>query len=107
MQKDKGKKKTLTISSSFNKKFNPSSYGKTTKKSYIVEKKKSPKASFKQNRNWSNPSNTKSGPNNRNLNRKYVEQQATEQKLNLRLPKAGKSYGETQSSVRESLRCND
>ena len=51
MQKDKGKKKTLTISSSFNKKFNPSSYGKTTKKSYIVEKKKSPKASFKQNRN--------------------------------------------------------
>ena len=77
MQKDKGKKKTLTISSSFNKKFNPSSYGKTTKKSYIVEKKKSPKASFKQNRNWSNPSNTKSGPNNRNLNRKYVEQQAT------------------------------
>ena len=40
MQKDKNKKKTLTISSSFTKKFNPSSYGKTSKKSYVVEKKR-------------------------------------------------------------------
>ena len=40
MQKDKNKKKTLTISSSFTKKFNPSSYGKTSKKSYIVDRKR-------------------------------------------------------------------
>ena len=40
MQKDKNKKKTLTISSSFTKKFNPSSFGKTSKKSYVVDKKK-------------------------------------------------------------------
>ena len=52
MQKDKNKK-TLTISSSFTKKFNPSSYGKTSKKSYIVDKKKNFKPPFKSNKNFS------------------------------------------------------
>ena len=37
MQKDKNKKKTLTISSSFTKKLDPSSYGRNTKKSYVVD----------------------------------------------------------------------
>ena len=63
MEKNKGKKKTLTISSSFNKKFTPNTYGKTAKKSYFIEKKKS----------FKNPSKS----NNRNLNRKFAEQQAT------------------------------
>ena len=77
MQKDKNKKKTLTISSSFTKKFNPSSYGKTSKKSYVVDKKKTNKAPFKSNKNFSPNSNFKGNQNNKNFNRKFVEQQAT------------------------------
>ena len=77
MEKDKSKKKTLTISSSFNKKFNPSSYGRTTKKSYVIEKKKSFKTSPKTRQNWSDQKSIKERPNNRNFNRKFVEQQAT------------------------------
>ena len=76
MEKDKNKKKTLTISSSFNKKFNPSSYGKTTKKSYLVEKKKTSKVPFKPKNSLSQPGQ-RSKINNRNFNRKFVEQQAT------------------------------
>ena len=77
MEKDKSKKKTLTISSSFNKKFNPSSYGRTAKKSYVIEKKKSFKTSPKTKQNWSDQKSIKERPNNRNFNRKFVEQQAT------------------------------
>ena len=74
MQKDKNKKKTLTISSSISKKFNPSTYGRNTKKSYVVDNKKSSKPQFRANKNWSaRPINTKTSPNNRNLNRKYAE----------------------------------
>ena len=63
MEKDKSKKKTLTISSSFNKKFNPSSYGRTTKKSYVIEKKKSFKTSPKTRQNWSDQKSIKERPN--------------------------------------------
>ena len=77
MQKDKNKKKTLTISSSFTKKFNPSSFGKTSKKSYVVDKKKNVKSPFKSNKNFSSNSAFKGSQNNRNFNRKFVEQQAT------------------------------
>ncbi len=77
MQKDKNKKKTLTISSSFNKKFNPSSYGKTSKKSYIVDRKKNFKTPFKSNKNTSSSFSSKNNQNTRNFNRKFVEQQAT------------------------------
>ena len=65
MQKDKNKKKTLTISSSFTKKFNPSSFGKTSKKSYVVEKKKNVKPPFKSNKNFSSNSAFKGSQNNR------------------------------------------
>ena len=58
MEKDKNKKKTLTISSSFNKKFNPRFYGKNTKKSYLLEKKKTSKVPFKP-KNWSSQPGTK------------------------------------------------
>jgi len=47
MQKDKNKKKTLTISSSFNKKFDSASFNQSGKKSFSVDKKKSLKTSFK------------------------------------------------------------
>jgi len=77
MQKDKNKKKTLTISSSFTKKLDPSSYGRNTKKSYVVDNKRSSKPQFKTNKNWNNTLSRKSGPTSRNLNRKFAEQQAT------------------------------
>ena len=81
MQKDKNKKKTLTISSSFTKKFNPSSFGKTSKKSYIVDKKKNAKPHLKSNKNFLSNSAFKDSQNNRNFNRKFVEQQATKGSL--------------------------
>jgi len=77
MQKDKNKKKTLTISSSFTKKLDPSSYGRNTKKSYVVDNKRSSKPQFKTNKNWNNTLSRKSGPTSRNINRKFAEQQAT------------------------------
>ncbi len=77
MKEDKNKKKTLTISSSFNKRFDPSSYGKTAKKSYVIDKKKTSKAPFRTNKNFNNQIETRNRPNNRNFNRKFVEQQAT------------------------------
>ena len=68
MQKDKNKKKTLTISSSFTKKFNPSSYGKTSKKSYIVDRKKNFKTPFKSNKNVSSNFGPKNSQNTTNFN---------------------------------------
>ena len=47
MQKDKNKKKTLTISGSFNKKFDSTSYDRSGKKSFLVDKKKSFKTPLK------------------------------------------------------------
>ena len=52
MQKDKNKKKTLTISGSFNKKFDSTSYDRSGKKSFLINRKKSSKTPFK-------PKNTK------------------------------------------------
>ena len=65
MEKDKGKKRTLTISSSgpINKDLGKNFYNKGSKKPYIIDKKKNTKSTFK--------------PVNRNFNRKFVEQQAT------------------------------
>ena len=76
MEKDKNKKKTLTISGSFNKKISPSSYVKTTKKSYLVEKKKSPKITSGP-KPWSKQPKDGGKLGKRKFNRKFVEQQAT------------------------------
>ena len=72
MKEDKSKKKTLTISSSFNKRFDPSSYGKTAKKSYVIDKKKSSKTPLRNNKNWASQTNTKDRSSNRNLNRTFI-----------------------------------
>ena len=50
MKKDKNKKKTLTISGSFNKKFDSTSYDQSGKKSFSVDRKKIFKTSFKSNK---------------------------------------------------------
>ena len=47
MQKDKNKKKTLTISGSFNKKIDSTSSDRSGKKSFLIDRKKSFKTSFK------------------------------------------------------------
>ena len=44
MEKNKNKKKTLTISSSFTKKIDKTSFNKPEKKAFYPEKKKSTKA---------------------------------------------------------------
>ena len=82
MDNNKNKKKTLTISGSFNKKFSPSTYGKSSKKSFVIEKKKNFKSTFKPKKNWSAGENTKDKPVNRNFNRKFAEQQATKRFIN-------------------------
>ena len=77
MQKDKNKKKTLTISSSFNKKFDSTSYDRSGKKSFLVDRKKSFKTSFKPKKFSQNLSKDKGKPSKKNFVRKLVEQQAT------------------------------
>ena len=78
MEKNKNKKKTLTISTSFNKKkVSQPSFQKPQKKAFFPDKKKSGKPIFK-NRNFFNqPSNNKGGLNRKNFARKFAEQQAT------------------------------
>ncbi len=80
MSEDKNKKRTLTISSSFNKKIDVDSIKKRdSKKSFFIEKKKSHRGSRGPNKN-SVPKNFegKSQNNNkRNIERKFIEQQAT------------------------------
>ena len=77
MQKDKNKKKTLTISGSFNKKFDSTSYDRSGKKSFLVDRKKSFKTSFKPKKSSQNLSKDKGKPSKKNFVRKLVEQQAT------------------------------
>tara|TARA_B100000941_G_scaffold127673_1_gene90205 strand:- start:640 stop:2844 length:2205 start_codon:yes stop_codon:yes gene_type:complete len=77
MEKNKNKKKTLTISGSFNKKISPGSFGKSPKKSYIIEKKKNFKSTTKTNKIWPDQVKTKNKLGLKNLNRKFAEQQAT------------------------------
>ena len=77
MEKNKNKKKTLTISGSFSKGPTSFSKNKSEKKSFFPQKKKSFKPSFKSGKPWPSQPAGKGKTNNRNFNRKYVEQQAT------------------------------
>ena len=78
MEKNKNKKKTLTISTSFNKKkVSQPSFQKPEKKVFFPDRKKSGKP-IPKNRNFFNqPSNNKGGLNRKNFARKFAEQQAT------------------------------
>ena len=72
MDKNKNKKRTLTISSSFTK--GPSSFSKNKieKKSFVPQKKKSFKPSFKSGKPWPSQPISKGKPNSKNFNRRYV-----------------------------------
>ena len=86
---DKGKKKTLTISSSFKKKIDPSSVTSAGKKTYSVGKKKPfkfGKSSLSMKPNLDEVNNKK-----RNFNRKFIEQQATKDFIKKDNSPAGKS----------------
>lgn len=76
MDKDKNKKKTLTISSNLTKKIDISSFPSDKKKSFSISKKKT----FKTNKDKSSQipgSFNKTITPKKNINRKLVEQQAT------------------------------
>ncbi len=71
------KKRTLTISTSFDKKkLGETNFRKGEKKVFIPEKKRFPRNTTK-NSNFINPSNHKLNPNKKNFARKFAEQQAT------------------------------
>ena len=78
MDEIKNKKKTLTISSNLKKTINISDFKKDGKKSFSIEKKKN----FKSNREFVKPIKSSGKINTidkkkKNLNRKFIEQQAT------------------------------
>ncbi len=81
MDKEKGKKKTLTIGSNFKKKIDTSSFNnKENKKSYSISKNK--KNTFKGIKNFKSPalkdqSFKNQETRNKKFTRKFVEQQAT------------------------------
>ena len=92
MEKDKSKKRTLTISSNLKKKIDTSSISSSGKKSYSVEKKKPFRTSKNFNRT-TNPLNVDIGHENkkRNTSRKFIEQQTTQDFIKKENKPAGKS----------------
>jgi len=91
MEKNKNKKKTLTISSSFTKKIDKTSFNKPEKKAFYPEKKKSTKA-FPKNKSFFNqPTHNRESLNKKNFARKYAEQQATKRFIHSESKKFDKS----------------
>ena len=74
---DKNKKKTLTISSSFNKEIDTSSIKKGKKKSFSIEKRKPFKSFRDSNKNFQNKNDPKTRNEKKTFTRKFIEQQAT------------------------------
>jgi len=89
---DKGKKKTLTISSNLKKKIDTTSISTSGKKSFSVEKKKTYRTSKQFNKSQSVP-NINISPDNKKKNfaRKFIEQQATKDFIKKDNKPAGKS----------------
>ena len=77
MDDKKDKKKTLTISTGLTKKIDISNISKDGKKSFSIEKKAPYKAARNQNKNSLNTGVQKRPDPKKNLNRKFIEQQAT------------------------------
>ena len=77
MDEKKNKKKTLTISTSFNKKIDASSFKGEGKKTYSIAKKKPFKSNKNFNKNIQNFNQSNKPDNKKSFARKFVEQQAT------------------------------
>ena len=72
------KKKTLTISTSFDKKkLGEANFRRSEKKVFIPEKKKNINKNFPRNKNFSNQNRPNVSLNKKNFARKFAEQQAT------------------------------
>ena len=89
---EKNKKKTLTISSNFKKKIDPSTISTSEKKSFLVDKKKSFKSgkTFNRNNSFQN-NNLNPETRKKNFARKFIEQQATKDFIKKDNKPAGKS----------------
>ena len=95
----KKKKKTLTISSNLKKKIDTSSISSSGKKSFSVDKKRP----FKNKKNFNKPISTNTNINQeigkKNINRKFIEQQATKDFIKKDNKPAGKSKLKLKSPV--------
>ena len=89
MEKDKNKKKTLSISSGFAKKIDINFKGGRKKEVFIIEKKKPFK--YKGSDNNKRPKQFSSLAPKKNFTRKFVEQQATKEFIKKDNKPAGKS----------------
>ena len=90
MEKDKNKKKTLTISSDLKKKIDTSSISSSGKKSFAVEKKKNFKfGNFHKKNNAQSKNNLNQQP--KNFTRKFIEQQTTKDFIKKENKPTGKS----------------
>ena len=96
---EKEKKKTLTISSNLKKKIDTSSISSSGKKSFSVDKKRP----FKNKKNFNKPISTNTNFNQetgkKNINRKFIEQQATKDFIKKDNKPAGKSKLKLKSPV--------
>ena len=88
---DKGKKKTLTITSDLKKKIDTTSITSTSKKSFSVEKKKPFRNNKIFNKSPSTNENNSLSDKKKNFVRKFVEQQATKEFIKKDNKPAGKS----------------
>ena len=95
MSENKTRKKTLTISKGIKKKIDPKSFGKESKNSFSIQKKKS---NFGFKKNFKNDINNLN-PVKKNLSRKYIEQQATKNLIKKDEKPAGKSKLKLKGSV--------
>ncbi|MFL2882735.1 MAG: translation initiation factor IF-2 [Pelagibacteraceae bacterium] len=78
MEKNKDKKKTLTISNTISKKIDFSKLDKSGKKSFSIEKKKTVKSNRDTSKNFYNKGVApRPNQDKKNINRKFIEQQAT------------------------------
>ena len=97
---EKEKKKTLTISSSLKKKIDPTSLKTSNKKSFSPEKKKPFRSQKTFNKSLStNNSNLKQGVNQKNYERKFIEQQATKDFIKKDNKPTGKSKLKLKSPI--------
>ncbi len=97
---EKDKKKTLTISSNFKKKIDPTAITTQGKKSYSIDKKKT----FKSNKTFNRSSNilnnnSQHDVRKKNFARKFIEQQATKDFIKKENKPAGKSKLKLKSPV--------
>ena len=96
MEKNKNRKRTLTISGSFNKKISPKQSG-SEKQSFLINKKKNNKNFIKSGQPFpSSFPKDKFKPNKKNFSRKYAEQEATKRFIHSDAKDFGKNKNKAQ-----------